>query len=87
MAAIKVMSAGAVQSMVTALGAEFERETGNRLDLNFNTVGSLRERLQGRRGGRSGRSCRNPPSPRSTSPACSCPAASPISAAPSPAWW
>jgi molybdate transport system substrate-binding protein len=43
---IKVMSAGAVQSMVTALGAEFERETGNRLNLNFNTVGALRERLQ-----------------------------------------
>jgi molybdate transport system substrate-binding protein len=32
--------------MVTALGTEFERETGNRLDLNFNTVGALRERLQ-----------------------------------------
>ena len=45
-AEIKVMSAGAVQSMVTALGAEFERETGNKLNLNFNTVGSLRERLQ-----------------------------------------
>ena len=45
-AEIKVMSAGAVQSMVTALGAEFERETGNKLNLNFNTVGALRERLE-----------------------------------------
>jgi molybdate transport system substrate-binding protein len=43
---IKILSAGAVQSMVTALGAEFERETGHKLNLNFNTVGSLRERLQ-----------------------------------------
>ena len=46
MANIKVMSAGAVQAMVTALGAEFERETGHKLELNFNTVGSLRARLQ-----------------------------------------
>jgi molybdate transport system substrate-binding protein len=46
-AEIKVMSAGAVQSMVTVLGAEFERETGNKLNLNFNTVGSLRDRLKG----------------------------------------
>ena len=43
---IKILSAGAVQSMVSALGAEFERETGHKLNLNFNTVGSLRERLQ-----------------------------------------
>ena len=41
---IKVMSAGAVQAMVTALGAEFERETGHKIELNFNTVGSLRAR-------------------------------------------
>jgi molybdate transport system substrate-binding protein len=45
-AAIKVLSAGAVQSMVTALGAEFERETGNKLNLIFNTAGALRERIQ-----------------------------------------
>jgi molybdate transport system substrate-binding protein len=43
---IKVLSAGAVQSMVTALGAEFERETGNKLNLVFNTAGALRERIQ-----------------------------------------
>jgi molybdate transport system substrate-binding protein len=44
-ATVKVMSAGAVQSMVTALGAEFERASGNTLDLNFNTAGALRERF------------------------------------------
>jgi molybdate transport system substrate-binding protein len=46
MAEIKVMSAGAVQSMVMALGAEFERSSGNRLNLIFNTAGSLRERIK-----------------------------------------
>ena len=43
---IKVMSAGAVKTMVTALGAEFERESGNKLNLNFGTAGSLRERIK-----------------------------------------
>ena len=47
MATIKVMSAGAVQSMVTALGAEFERATGHKLDLNFGTAGALRARFEG----------------------------------------
>ena len=47
MADIKVMSAGAVKTMVTALGAEFERESGNKLNLNFGTAGSLRERISG----------------------------------------
>jgi molybdate transport system substrate-binding protein len=47
MAKIKVMSAGAVQSMVTALGREFAAAHGHELDLNFATVGSLRERLSG----------------------------------------
>lgn len=46
MAEIKVMSAGAVKSMVAALGAEFERETGNKLNLNCGTAGSLRERIK-----------------------------------------
>jgi molybdate transport system substrate-binding protein len=45
-AEIKVMSAGAVKSMLVALGTEFERETGNKLNLNFGTAGSLRERIQ-----------------------------------------
>jgi len=43
---IKVMSAGAVKSMVAALGAEFERETGTKLNLNFGTAGSMRDRLK-----------------------------------------
>ena len=46
MADIKVMSAGAMKTMVTALGAEFERESGNKLNLNFGTAGSLRERIK-----------------------------------------
>jgi molybdate transport system substrate-binding protein len=45
-AEIKVMSAGAVQSMVAALGAEFERATGHTLNLVFNTAGSLRDRIK-----------------------------------------
>jgi molybdate transport system substrate-binding protein len=46
-AALKVLSAGAVQSMVEALGREFERASGNKLDLVFNTAGALRERIAG----------------------------------------
>jgi molybdate transport system substrate-binding protein len=45
-AEIKVMSAGAVKSMVVALGSEFEHETGNKLNLNFGTAGSMRDRLK-----------------------------------------
>ena len=45
MAVIKVMSAGAVQAMVTALGGEFERASGHTLSLAFNTAGALRERF------------------------------------------
>ena len=44
---IKVMSAGAVQAMVEAIGKEFERLSGHRLDLNFGTAGALRERFAG----------------------------------------
>ena len=47
MPTIKVLSAGAVQSMVETLGREFERASGNKLDLIFNTAGSLRERVAG----------------------------------------
>jgi molybdate transport system substrate-binding protein len=46
-AEIKVISAGAVKSMVVALGAEFERDTGNKLNLNFGTAGAQRARLEG----------------------------------------
>ena len=42
----KIMSAGAVKSMVAALSAEFERATGKKLDVNFGTAGSLRERIK-----------------------------------------
>ncbi len=47
MATIKVMSAGAVKTMVDAIGAEYEQATGNTLDLHFGTAGSLRDRLKG----------------------------------------
>ncbi len=43
---LKVMSAGAVKAMVAALGAEFEGETGTKLELVFNTAGSLRDRIK-----------------------------------------
>ena len=45
-AEIKVMSAGAVESMVKALGGEFERVSGHRLNLIFNTAGNLRTRFE-----------------------------------------
>jgi molybdate transport system substrate-binding protein len=41
------MSAGAVQAMVNVLGAEFERASGHKLNLNFGTAGALRERFTG----------------------------------------
>jgi molybdate transport system substrate-binding protein len=43
---IKVMSAGAVASMVEVLGAEFEQATGHKLELVFNTAGALRDRVK-----------------------------------------
>lgn len=46
MATIKVLSAGAVLAMVTTIGDEFERATGHRLDLNFGTAGSMRQRIE-----------------------------------------
>ena len=47
MPTIKVMSAGAVQAMVEAIGKEFERDSGLKLDLNFGTAGSLNARVRG----------------------------------------
>jgi molybdate transport system substrate-binding protein len=47
MPTIKVLSAGAVQSMVEALGQDFERASGTTLNLIFNTAGALRERIAG----------------------------------------
>jgi len=46
-ATIKVLSAGAVESMVRALGPAFEQQSGHTLDLNFGTAGALRKRLDG----------------------------------------
>lgn len=46
MADIKVMSAGAVKAMVAALGAEFERASGGKIEYVFNTAGSLRDRVR-----------------------------------------
>jgi len=46
-AEIKVMSAGAVESMVRQLGPAFERQSGHTLNLNFGTAGSLRARIEG----------------------------------------
>jgi ABC-type molybdate transport system substrate-binding protein len=45
MATIKVMSAGAVESMLKAIGAEFEQASGHKIDFVFNTAGGLRERF------------------------------------------
>jgi hypothetical protein len=73
--------------MVTRSDLSSNAETGNRLNLNFNTVGSLRARLQ------AGEATdlailSNPRSPRLDKIGLFlCRAASPISAAPSPAWW
>lgn len=47
MADIKVLSAGAVQSMVAGIGKEFEKASGHKLVMDFATVGSLRQRLEG----------------------------------------
>ena len=46
MADLKIMSAGAVKTMVAALGAEYETASGDKLDFNFGTAGSLRERVE-----------------------------------------
>ena len=47
MPTIKVISAGAVQAMIEAIGREFERDSGHKLDLNFGTAGSLSVRFNG----------------------------------------
>jgi molybdate transport system substrate-binding protein len=43
---LKIMSAGALKAMVVALGAEFERESGIVLDLNFGTAGAQGDRIK-----------------------------------------
>lgn len=46
MAELKVLSAGAVQAMMEAIGPEFERASGNKLKIEFATVGALRKRVE-----------------------------------------
>lgn len=43
---IKIMSAGAVKVMVVALGADFERESGIKLNLYFGTAGAQGDRIK-----------------------------------------
>jgi molybdate transport system substrate-binding protein len=45
-AEVKVMSTGAVESMVKLFAPIFERETGDKANLNFGTAGGLRARLE-----------------------------------------
>jgi molybdate transport system substrate-binding protein len=45
MPTIKVLSAGAVRSMVEAIGPEFERASGNKLTIAFATAFAQRERI------------------------------------------
>jgi len=44
-AELKVLSAGAMKTIVTELGAEFTRETGHTLALTSGTVGQLRDKI------------------------------------------
>jgi molybdate transport system substrate-binding protein len=44
---IKVMSTGAVEAMVKFFAPIFERQTGDKANLNFATAGALRARLDG----------------------------------------
>jgi len=45
-AQIKVMATGAVETVVRLLGAEYEKASGNTLDLSFGTAGSVRARFE-----------------------------------------
>src|SRR5262245_15711396 len=44
-AEIKVLSAGAMKSLVTELGEAFKQESGHTLSMTFDTVGAQRQRL------------------------------------------
>ena len=46
-AEIKVLSAGAMKSIVTELGEAFKQETGHTLSMTFDTVGAQSKRLAG----------------------------------------
>jgi molybdate transport system substrate-binding protein len=47
MPTIKLLSAGAIQKMATDFAADFERQTGNKIELNFATAGVVRDRIAG----------------------------------------
>ncbi len=47
MPSIKLLSAGAIQKMATDFAADFERQTGNKIELNFATAGVVRDRIAG----------------------------------------
>ena len=44
---IKLLSAGAIQKMATDFAADFERDTGHKVELNFATAGVVRDRIAG----------------------------------------
>src|SRR5262245_51882577 len=46
-AEIKVLSAGAMKSIVTELGEAFKQETGHTLSMTFDTAGAQSKRLAG----------------------------------------
>lgn len=46
MSTIKIMSAGAVEAVVRQLAPEFEQASGHKVDLNFGTAGSMRDRIK-----------------------------------------
>jgi molybdate transport system substrate-binding protein len=46
-ATLKVMATGAVEPMVRLLGAEYQKQGGDRLDLHFGTAGAIRARFDG----------------------------------------
>jgi molybdate transport system substrate-binding protein len=46
MAEIKVFSAGAVEGPLEALIHAFERETGHKVNVTFNTVGAIQSKLR-----------------------------------------
>src|SRR5687767_13828444 len=45
-AEVKVLTAGAMQNVVTAVARDFERQTGHRVTIAYDTVGALSNRIQ-----------------------------------------
>jgi molybdate transport system substrate-binding protein len=44
---VKVMATGAVESMIRRLGPNYQKQSGDTLDLNFGTAGAIRARFDG----------------------------------------